>query len=62
MHNTIDSKQFLKIRLVGYRSRVLGIPRTNNWFLPLRPLSTDTTAWFDGWDLADKELKQNTKS
>ena len=52
-----DSKQYLKIKLDGYRSFCLKIPRDRNWFEPVRPNSTDTLAWYDGWDLAFKELK-----
>ena len=51
-----EHKQYLKIKLEGYRSRVLGIERSRNWYLPVRPNSTDTQAWYTGWDLADSDI------
>lgn len=53
-----DSKQYYIIRLEGYRARVANIPRERNWYTLVRPCTTDEVAWFEGWDLANKDLNK----
>jgi hypothetical protein len=53
----VESRQFLKIRLEGYRAMIRGIPQENNWYEKVRPGTTDSIAWDNGWVLAFRDTK-----
>lgn len=59
MNTDYGQKQYHIKRLEGYRACVACIPRSRNWYTPVRPGSTDEKGWFDGLDLANKDLTTN---
>lgn len=42
-------------QLEGYRSRIVGIAKQNNWYEKVRPGTKDAIEWDLGWVKADKD-------
>ena len=40
----------------GYRARIAGINKDHNWYEKVRPNTTDSIQWFEGWNQADNDI------